>query len=172
MPKNILYFKRLFILLVIVGISSIAISVYLLNSFSRETASTVEVVSPMDSNLLENSITELRDELRKLSQFQQEVLKLDDELRALIRKLEVENLSAPVLAPPQKVEDNFSTVSLHVMPGDSLWSIVSRFYKSPTPEFIAEIAKINGISDPKKIPVGFLITIPLPNKSSGYEVIK
>jgi hypothetical protein len=52
-------------------------------------------------------------------------------------------------------------VEVRLLPGDSVWSIVARFKPSPRPALVKEVVEYNGITDPRRLPVGFPVRVPM-----------
>jgi hypothetical protein len=52
-------------------------------------------------------------------------------------------------------------VEVRLLPGDSVWSIVARFKPSPSPVLVNEVVEYNGITDPRRLPVGFPVRVPM-----------
>lgn len=233
MATDYTYIKNFFILIVILIVSSVAINIYLLKSFSATTASTNEIATLVNRESFETTIatlqteisqlnrtqqdvlareefsttnmvslleeqvaiitTELKDELTKLNNTQQELLaatltttditslleeqmltvteKLSGELvklsqlqqeilEGLVRSHDENDYSPTPALTTQKVEHSPVNISLRLVAGDSLWSIVDRFYKNPSPELINKIAELNNITNPRALPTGSYLTIP------------
>ena len=58
-------------------------------------------------------------------------------------------------------EHSCSIVEVKLLPGDSVWSIVARFKSNPSPALVNEVVEFNNIVDPKRLPVGFPIKVPM-----------
>jgi len=52
-------------------------------------------------------------------------------------------------------------VEVRLLPGDSVWSIVARLKPSPRPALVNEVVEYNGITDPRRLPVGFPVRVPM-----------
>jgi len=59
------------------------------------------------------------------------------------------------------VERDCSIVEVRLLRGDSVWSIVSRFKSPPSPALVKEVVEYNCITDPRRLPVGFPVRIPM-----------
>jgi hypothetical protein len=53
------------------------------------------------------------------------------------------------------------TIEVKLLPGDSVWSIVARFRPSPSPELVEKVVAYNEITDPRRLPVGFPVKVPM-----------
>ena len=74
MATDYTYIKNFFILIVILIVSSVAINIYLLKSFSATTASTNEIATLVNRESFETTIATLQTEISQLNRTQQDVL--------------------------------------------------------------------------------------------------
>ncbi len=91
-------------------------------------------------------------------------------IKAMITQLLAEqSASIPAMAPAQAVTyveetegvQSRPVVEVRLRPGDSVWSIVSRFCISPSPALVDQVVEFNNIEDPRRLPVGFPVRLPL-----------
>ena len=52
-------------------------------------------------------------------------------------------------------------VEVRLLPGDSVWGIVARFRPSPRPTLVNAVVEYNEITDPRRLPVGFPVKVPM-----------
>src|SRR5690554_5024675 len=183
---------------VILVIASIGVNVYLFSNYNRQDDENVVVMNWVDKQSWEAGNAELKNELTHIALMFEDTIdkqsweasnvEIQDELAYIIEILEgimasknseVEpDTNIPVMAsvsPPTTtytfVEDDDSpTVLVQLLPGDNVWSIVSRFHKSPSPAQVNRVVEYNGISDPNRMAIGSYIAIPLEKTSSGYRI--
>lgn len=91
-------------------------------------------------------------------------------IKAMITQLLAEqSASIPAMAPAQAVTyveetdavQSRPAVEVRLRPGDSVWSIVSRFCIAPSPALVDQVVEFNNIEDPRRLPVGFPVRLPL-----------
>ncbi len=63
--------------------------------------------------------------------------------------------------PKDAEERSCPIVEVKLLPGDNVWSIVARFKPSPSPALVGKVVEFNGITDPRRLPVGFPVRIPV-----------
>lgn len=69
--------------------------------------------------------------------------------------------SAPELAYEQQAGHDYPIAIMRLLPGDTVWSIVARFKPSPSPTLVDRVVEFNKIADPRRLPVGFPVRVPL-----------
>lgn len=164
MPDNRKMLKRLSTGLIVVVFASLALSGYLLSYFHEPVSS-----EPVNYEPLKISLTEELDQ--RLAAIEQQLLALIDEVRKpeSVREVEVE---VPVLTPGpvEVVVQQPDYVSVRLLRGDSIWTILQRCGMKPTPELIERVLELNGITDPARIPAGTYLRIPMSNTATSDEV--
>ncbi|NLL42189.1 MAG: hypothetical protein GX251_02470 [Firmicutes bacterium] len=132
-----------------------------------ETEPELIYVEPVVDEKLQESINSLQQDYAKLSSLYEELLLREEPVTEVPQP---ENLV--VEERVQIVEYvTVEAVSLRLMQGDSIWTLLYRLGKDPdSAELIGEVLKINDLADPAKIPTGKYLTIPLNDTVSRREV--
>ncbi len=101
-----------------------------------------------------SEIKAVLDQLLVQTEAERTVIELENSIQAMA--------SAPELTYEQVVtEYGCSIATVRLLPGDSVWSIVARFKPSPSPDLVNRVVAFNEIADPRRLPVGFVVQVPL-----------
>src|SRR3546814_15870815 len=82
---------------------------------------------------------------------------LDMRLRVVSALVALAFVICPVAATARSAGD-LDSISYHVLKGDTLYLLAARFLK--TRSSYAVLQRINGISDPRQLPIGSVLRIP------------
>src|SRR3546814_9938670 len=82
---------------------------------------------------------------------------LDMRLRVVSALVALAFVICPVAATARSAGD-LDSISYHVLKGDTLYLLAERFLK--TRSSYAVLQRINGISDPRQLPIGSVLRIP------------
>ena len=124
----------------------------------------------LDKESWEVASAQIQQELVAIKALLDQVLQQSEEAQAIEPQLrsEVEPetsiqvmASAPELTYEQQTEHGCSIATVRLLPGDSVWSIVARFRPSPSPALVDKVVEFNEITDPRRLPVGFTVQVPL-----------
>ncbi|MGI6626505.1 MAG: hypothetical protein ACOX57_14030 [Limnochordia bacterium] len=135
-----------------------------------EALAMVEERQAAESSEPEDALTQ--EELQAIKEMLMEIIAKTDKAEALNSEPESEPMaSVQVMAPvAQVVEHECGIVEVRLLRGDSVWNIVARFKSPPSPALVNEVVEYNDIKDPRRLPVGFPVRIPmeLVNGNAGF----
>ncbi len=135
-----------------------------------EALAMVEERQAAESSEPEDALTQ--EELQAIKEMLLEIIAKTDKAEALNSEPESEPMaSVQVMAPvAQVVEHECGIVEVRLLRGDSVWNIVARFKSPPSPALVNEVVEYNDIKDPRRLPVGFPVRIPmeLVNGNAGF----
>ncbi len=161
MRDNAEIFMRFGFLLLITVFISLAVGGYFTYLFLQPAEPEV-----LQADILwEKSLAAVSGELARLNAVQKNILAKEKAILELISELEagkanVTNSEEAEVKEEEKEKEQ-ATISLRLLPGDNIWTLVSRFIDSPSKELIGEILEINNIRDPKKLNSGARIVLPI-----------